>query len=96
MFCPATQLPREQVVIFGLKMKYGVNYLPPVGTGTVFADVGSTYWAKDWIEQAYIDGLLPACGSDPGTGKPLFCPGELVTRGWGAYVIVKAKSLPTP
>ncbi|MBK9603021.1 MAG: hypothetical protein IPO36_14455 [Anaerolineales bacterium] len=76
MFCPATQLPREQVVIFGLKMKYGVNYLPPVGTGTVFADVGSTYWAKDWIEQAYVDGLLPAAVPRQAN----LYSGELVTR----------------
>jgi glucose/arabinose dehydrogenase len=98
-FCPANQLPRVEASIFGLKMKYGVNYLPPPATGTLFADFPSTdpsYWGIDWAEKAYTDGLLPACGTDPVSGKPMFCPGELVNRGWGAYLIVKAKNLPTP
>ncbi|MBK9600600.1 MAG: hypothetical protein IPO36_01970 [Anaerolineales bacterium] len=99
MYCPATQLPRVEASVFGLRMKYGVNYTPPAATGTLFADFPSTdpsYWAIDWAEQAYNDGLLPACGTDSGTGKPMFCPSQLVDRGWGAYLIVKAKNLPLP
>jgi hypothetical protein len=99
MFCPANQLPRVEASIFGLKMKYGVSYLPPPASGTLFADFppsDPSYWGIDWAEQAYLDGLLPACGTDSSTGKPMFCPGELVNRGWGAYLIVKAKNLPTP
>jgi hypothetical protein len=98
-FCPANQLPRVEASIFGLKMKYGVSYLPPPASGTLFADFPSTdpsYWGIDWAEKAYVDGLLPACGTDSVSGKPMFCPGELVNRGWGAYLIVKAKNLPTP
>ncbi len=97
-FCPANQLPRVEASIFGLKMKYGVNYTPPAATGTLFADFPSTdpsYWGIAWAEKAYVDGLLPACGTDTVSGKPMFCPGELVNRGWGAYLIVKAKGLPT-
>jgi hypothetical protein len=97
MFCPANQLPRVEASIFGLKMKYGVNYTPPPATGTLFADFPSTdpsYWGIAWAEKAYIDGLLPACGTQ--NSKPMFCPGELVNRGWGAYLIVKAKNLPLP
>ena len=99
LFCPANQLPRVEASIFGLRMKYGVAYVPPAATGTLFADFPSTdpsYWGIDWAEQAYNDGLLPACGTDSGTGKPMFCPSELVNRGWGAYLIVKAKNLPLP
>lgn len=99
MYCPATQLPRVEASVFGLRMKYGVNYTPPAASGTLFADFPSTdpsYWAIDWAEQAYLDGLLPACGTDSGTGKPMFCPSQLVDRGWGAYLIVKAKNLPLP
>jgi hypothetical protein len=96
-FCPENQLPRVEASIFGLKMKYGVNYTPPPATGTLFADFPSTdpsYWGIAWSEKAYIDGLLPACGTQG--GKPMFCPGELVNRAWGAYLIVKAKGLPVP
>ena len=99
LFCPANQLPRVEASIFGLRMKYGVGYTPPAASGTLFADFPSTdpsYWGIGWAEQAYNDGLLPACGTDSGTGKPMFCPSELVNRGWGAYLIVKAKNLPLP
>jgi hypothetical protein len=99
MFCPANQLPRVEASIFGLKMKYGVKYTPPPATGTLFADFPSTdpsYWGIAWAEKAYVDGLLPACGTDSISGKPMFCPGELVNRAWGAYLIVKAKGLPVP
>ncbi len=99
LFCPSNQLPRVEASIFGLRMKYGVGYAPPAASGTLFADFppsDPSYWGIDWAEQAYIDGLLPACGTDSGTGKPMFCPSELVDRGWGAYLIVKAKNLPTP
>jgi hypothetical protein len=94
-YCPWDQLPREQVVVFGLRMKYGVNYQPPPATGTLFADMTNTsYFATAWAEQAYQEGLMPACGTSE--GKPLFCPKDLVTRGLGAYVIVRAKSLSMP
>ncbi|HMV97053.1 MAG TPA: hypothetical protein PKE48_12195, partial [Anaerolineales bacterium] len=99
MYCPATQLPRVEASVFGLRMKYGVNYTPPAATGTLFADFPATdpsYWAIDWAEQAYLDGLLPACGTDTVSGKPMFCPNELVDRGWGAFLIVNAKNLPLP
>jgi hypothetical protein len=99
MYCPATQLPRVEASVFGLRMKYGVNYTPPAAMGTLFADFPSTdpsYWAIDWAEQAYLDGLLPACGTDTVSGKPMFCPNELVDRGWGAFLIVNAKNLPLP
>jgi hypothetical protein len=97
MYCPATQLPRVEASVFGLRLKYGVSYIPPAASGVLFADFPSTdpsYWAIDWAEQAYLDGLLPACGTQ--NGRPMFCPSQLVDRGWGAYLIVKAKNLPLP
>jgi hypothetical protein len=95
LYCPWVQLPREQVVIFGLKMRYGVGYQPPAATGTVFADMTDPdYYATPWAEKAYIDNLIQACGISG--SKPLFCPKNLVTRGLGAYVIVRAKNLSMP
>jgi hypothetical protein len=94
-YCPWWQLAREQLVIFGLRMKYGDSYRPPPATGTVFADLTDiNYYATSWAEQAYADGLIEACGSRD--GKPLFCPTVLVTRGLGAYVIVRARDLSIP
>lgn len=94
-YCPWVQLPREQVVIFGLKLKYGDKYLPPPAAGTVFSDLTDTsYYATAWAEKAYADGLIQACGMSG--GKPAFCPKQLVTRGLAAYVIVRAKNLSMP
>jgi Zn-dependent metalloprotease len=95
LYCPLQQLNREQAVVFGLKMKYGTNFLPPPATGTVFADMTNPkYWATAWAEKAYADGLITSCGTL--NGKPKFCPSALVTRGLGAYIIVRAKSLTMP
>ena len=59
LYCPWTKLPREQAVIFALKMKYGNGYLPPAATGTVFADMTDpNYYATSWAEKAYADGLI--------------------------------------
>jgi hypothetical protein len=73
-------------------MMHGVSYVPPAASGTVFADMTDVnFYGTKWAEQAYADGLLPACGTQG--GKPLFCPYDLVNRAWGAYLIVQAKDL---
>jgi hypothetical protein len=95
LYCPTKQLTREEAMIFALKMKYGNNYQPPAATGTVFADMTNpSYWATRWAEKAYADGLIQACGQS--NGKPKICPSTLVTRGLGAYMIVRAKNLTMP
>ena len=96
LYCPQTQLPRVEASVFGLRMKYGTDYVPPPASGTLFADMTDVdYYGTKWAEQAYLDGLLPNCGTQD--GKPLFCPNDLVNRAWGAYLIVKAKGLlPAP
>jgi exo-beta-1,3-glucanase (GH17 family) len=94
-YCPWDQIPREQAVIFALRMKYGTNYIPPAATGTLFADLTDVnYYATSWAEQAYKDGLIPNCGMSG--GKPKICPKDLVSRGLGAYMIVRAKNLTMP
>jgi hypothetical protein len=94
-YCPWDQIPREQAVIFALRMKYGTSYTPPPATGTLFADMtNKSYYATSWAEQAYKDGLIPSCGMSG--GKPNFCPKTLVSRGLAAYMIVKAKNLTLP
>jgi hypothetical protein len=95
MYCPRRELPRVEAAVFGLRMKHGVDYVPPPGTGTLFADMTDPdYWGTKWAEQAYLDGLLPECGMQG--DQPLFCPDDLVDRAWGAYLIVQAKDLLPP
>jgi hypothetical protein len=96
-FCPFGISTRAEAAKFGLTMKYGTSYTPPPATGEVFADMliptlpALPHWGIAWAEQAYADGLLPACGTD--NGKPLYCPDDPINRAWSAYMIVKANDL---
>jgi len=95
LYCPRRELPRVEASVFGLRLKYGTVYVPPDASGALFADMTDlSYWGTKWAEQAYLEGLLPECGTQD--GKPLFCPDDLVDRAWGAYLIVNAKDLPLP
>ena len=95
MYCPRRELPRVEASVFGLRLRHGNSYDPPAASGTIFADMTDVgYWGTKWAEQAYLDGLLPECGTQD--GLPLFCPDDLVNRAWGAYLIVAAKNLPLP
>lgn len=103
-YCPDRVLTREEAVVFALHLKYDVfdgsgnlvsSYSPPAASGSVFGDLTDTnYWATKWAEKAYLDGLLPACGTV--NGKPAFCANDPVNRAWAAYMIVKAKNLTLP
>lgn len=94
-YCPWDQIPREQAVIFALRLKYGMDYQPPAATGTLFADMKDvSFYATAWTEQAYREGLIPSCGTSD--GKPMICPRALVSRGLAAYMIVRAKDLTMP
>jgi CSLREA domain-containing protein len=94
LYCPWEQMNRAQAAVFGMRLRNGPAYLPGPGTGTVLADVNGTEWYAGWVEEAYSNGLLPACGSSG--GQPLFCPNSLVSRGLGAYMIVRARNLSMP
>jgi hypothetical protein len=47
-----------------------------------------------WAEQAYKDELIPSCRTS--ADRPNICPKSMVSRGLGAYMIVRAKSLKMP
>jgi hypothetical protein len=94
-YCPWDQIPREQAVIFALRLKYGNDYIVPPASGTLFADMTDPgFYATPWAEQAYKEGIISACGTS--AGKPKFCPKNLVSRGLAAYMIVRAKNLSMP
>jgi S-layer family protein len=63
------------------------GFTPPPGTGAVFADVPASYWAGDWIEQLYGDGVTSGCGTSP----LLYCPEAAVTRAQMAVFLLRAK-----
>jgi hypothetical protein len=94
MYCPDRQHTRAEACVFFMRIKRGVAFMPPAPTG-LFADVDTGAWYAGWVEAAYREGLLTACGSDPLT----FCPDGLLDRSWAAYMMVQAKGglpLPTP
>lgn len=95
LYCPWEQMPRLQAAVFGMRLQEGNAYVPPPATGMVFADITDpNLWYAKWAETAYANGLLPSCGASG--GMPLFCPNELLSRGLGAYMIVRAKNLTMP
>jgi glucose/arabinose dehydrogenase len=93
MYCPEDPVSRAQMAVFLERaMHWPDSYSPPVGSGTLFADVPGSYWAVDWIEQLYADGITSGCSSDP----LIYCPEEPVTRAEMAVFLVKTFDLPAP
>jgi hypothetical protein len=86
LYCPERQHTRAEGAVFYLRIKNGAGYTPPPATG-MFDDVSSGDWFYDWIEAAYVQGLLPECGSDP----LRICPNDPLDRGMAAFMMVQAK-----
>ena len=74
-YCPEGPVTRTTMAIFLLRAKHGANYEPPPATG-IFEDVWVNYWAADWIEQLYKEGITKGCQQDP----LMYCPEVHVSR----------------
>jgi hypothetical protein len=86
LFCPNSSVPRDQMAVFLVRAMHGPAFNPPAASG-IFADVPPAYWAGNFIEQLYGDGITGGCG-----GSPLsFCPTDLVTRAQMAVFLLRAK-----
>ena len=84
-FCPDASMTRSQMAVFLLKGKLGAAYLPPAGSGSVFADVPPGAFARDWIEDLAGSGITAGCDA------ALFCPDAPVTRAQMAVFLLKAR-----
>ncbi|PWB73277.1 MAG: CAP domain-containing protein [Anaerolineales bacterium] len=85
-YCPDDTVTRAQMAVFLLKGVHGSSYSPPpVGSGTGFADVPTTYWAAPWIKQLAAEGITGGCGGGN------FCPDTPVTRAQMAVFLLKSK-----
>ncbi|MBN1265533.1 MAG: hypothetical protein JXA25_08575 [Anaerolineales bacterium] len=96
-FCTDTAHLREEAAVFALRIVHGGDYLPPE-PGGIFSDVDLGTWSAKWIEQAYLEGLLDPCETEPALR---FCPDTPFTRDWAAVMLVRALDLepdpiPTP
>jgi len=65
----------------------GAAYIPPAATGLIFADVPLSYWAVNWIEKLFWDGITSGCGIFP----LVYCPEDPVTRAQMAIFLLRAK-----
>jgi len=82
-YCPMNPVTRAEIAVFLLRAKHGAGWQRPACTG-VFADVQCSatpnppgkYWAADWIEALYHEGITGGCASNP----PRYCPNNPVTR----------------
>ena len=88
MYCPWQGHTRAEGAVFYLRMLNGADYTPPNPQG-IFSDVPSGWWGEKWVEEAYNAGILPDCGTQPLRA----CPGDSLTRGLAAYMMVHAKGL---
>ena len=73
-------------------MLHGVEYEPGAPTG-IFADVPLDAWYARWVEQAYREGILLPCQTEPDLKV---CPSDGLDRAMGAYMMVQAKGLQIP
>lgn len=87
-YCPEDLVTRAQMAVFLLRSKHGSSYTPPAASG-IFADVPVTYWAANWIEQLYNEGITGGCASGP----LRYCPEASVTRAQRAVFIVRTFGL---
>ncbi|MEP6994581.1 MAG: DUF1800 family protein [Acidobacteriota bacterium] len=89
-YCPNDPITRAQMAVFLLRAEHGGDYMPPAASGTVFADVGQSDFAADWIEQLYAEGITGGCTADPpGPPLPNYCPNSSVTRAQMAVFLLK-------
>jgi hypothetical protein len=87
LYCPENDVTRAEMAVFLMRGLNGSEYEPPAGTGILFTDVPSDYWALDWIEQLYAEGITIGCDTDP----MRYCPNQSVTRAEMAVFLLRSK-----
>ena len=91
-YCPDSFVTRAEMAKFLLSAMNADNllYQPPQVPMSSFWDVPNNYWAKNWIEELFDQGVTTGC-----TQSPLnYCPEGFVTRAEMAVFLVRAFDLP--
>jgi hypothetical protein len=89
IYCPLQEHTIAEGCVFYLRMMKGADYEPEEATG-IFADVPVEAWYARWVEQAYTEGILLPCQTEP---DMMACPLDGLDRAMGAYMMVQAKGL---
>ncbi|WP_456375717.1 S-layer homology domain-containing protein [Thiolapillus sp.] len=84
-YCPDDVVTRGQMAVFLERGLRGSSFMPPVATGTMFADVGVDYWSASWIEQLAQDQITAGCDSNN------YCPDNEVTRAEMAVFLLRSR-----
>lgn len=87
---PENAVTRAEMAVFLERGMRGAAYVPPTGKPGSFGDVSTAYWASDWIEQLYFDGITSGCSTAPRR----YCPEQEVTRAEMAIFLERARRWP--
>jgi hypothetical protein len=91
LYCPDGNVTRAEMATFLVRIKHGTNFTPPAAQG-IFEDVPTSYWAADFIEQIYSDGVTNGCNASP----LQYCPTRNVLREEMAAFLARIFNLPMP
>ncbi|MBF0368930.1 MAG: S-layer homology domain-containing protein [Magnetococcales bacterium] len=83
-YCPDNELQRSEMAIFLLRGIEGASYIPETGSGTVFDDVVSGYWAGNYIEEFADRGITSGCDASN------YCPSRNINRAEMAIFLVRS------
>jgi hypothetical protein len=92
IYCPLQEHTIAEGCVFYLRMMKGAEYEPQEATG-IFTDVPLEAWYARWVEDAYAEGILLPCQTEPDL---MACPLDGLERAMGAYMMVQAKGLQIP
>jgi hypothetical protein len=85
-YCPGNLISRAEMAVLLERASHGAAFIPPSATG-IFADVPTSFWAADFVEQFYADRITGGCGGSP----QKFCPNDSATRAQIAIFLLRAK-----
>ncbi len=83
IYCPNNTITRAEMAIFLIRAKYGLCFVPPPATGTMFSDVPANAFGAKHIE------LLASLGVTSGCGGGKYCPNSTVTRDGMAVFLLR-------
>jgi hypothetical protein len=81
-FCPNEIVPRDQMAVFVIRMRYGSTAIFDFPTTPYFTDVTPDTFGWSWIQRLKEDAITNGCTATT------FCPTEDVTRGEMAVFIM--------
>jgi hypothetical protein len=92
IYCPLQEHTIAEGCVFYLRMMKGADYELQEATG-IFTDVPVEAWYARWVEDAYTEGILLPCQTEPDL---MACPLDGLDRAMGAYMMVQAKGIQLP